>query len=190
VGRTASAATDVQMTAQILSYSRSKGLFAGLALEGAVLRPSNDDNRGLYGKEVSAKDILIAGTIPPPAAAEPLIRLLSGQGVSPIPSSTPGASSAPAATSSKTGPGSISGVVSDTGGAVIPDAVLTITNSDTNASRWVTANAEGRYTVPGLVAGNYVIKVQAAGLKAVTTTPIPLEAESDQIVDFQLESGQ
>jgi len=190
VGRTASAATDVQMTAQILSYSRSKGLFAGLALEGAVLRPSNDDNRGLYGKEVSAKDILIAGTIPPPAAAEPLIRLLSGQGVSPIPSSTPGASSAPAAKSSKTGPGSISGVVSDTGGAVIPDAVLTITNSDTNASRWVTANAEGRYTVPGLAAGNYVIKVQAAGLKAVTTTPIPLEAESDQIVDFQLESGQ
>jgi len=77
VGRTASAATNTQMTAKILAYSRSKGLFAGIALEGAVLRPSGDDNKELYGREVSAKDLLLGSTISPPAAAAPLINLLT-----------------------------------------------------------------------------------------------------------------
>ncbi|MBI2820116.1 MAG: carboxypeptidase regulatory-like domain-containing protein [Acidobacteria bacterium] len=186
VGRSASAATDAQLTAQILSYSRSKGLFAGVALEGAVLRPSNDGNKDLYGREVSAKEILIAGTVPAPAAADPLIQLLSGQRtLVRLP-----ASSSSQTSSSSTGPGSISGVVRDTGGAVIPDAIITITNSTTNASRWVTADSQGHYKVPDLATGNYVVKAQATGMMPVTTTAIPLEAGAEQVVDFQLEFSQ
>jgi lipid-binding SYLF domain-containing protein len=74
VGRSAVAATDAQMTAKVLSYSRSKGLFAGLALNGAVLRPSGDDNEELYGRKVDAKAILITGTVGTPAAAAPLVQ--------------------------------------------------------------------------------------------------------------------
>ena len=77
VGRNASAATDAQMTAKVLSYSRSKGLFGGLALNGAVLRPSGDDNEVLYGKKVSARQLLIEGTVAPPRSAQPLIQLLT-----------------------------------------------------------------------------------------------------------------
>jgi len=77
VGRTAAAATEVQMTAKILTYSRSKGLFAGVSLEGAVLRPSGGDNKALYGKEVSAKLLLLEGNYAAPASAQPLIRTLS-----------------------------------------------------------------------------------------------------------------
>jgi lipid-binding SYLF domain-containing protein len=76
VGRTAAAATDAQMTAKVLTYSRSKGLFAGIALNGAVLRPSGDDNEELYGKKVDPKDILLTGNVAPPAAAIPLMNLL------------------------------------------------------------------------------------------------------------------
>jgi lipid-binding SYLF domain-containing protein len=182
VGRAATAATDAQLTAQILSYSRSKGLFAGVALEGAVLRPSNDDNKGLYGREVAARDILLAGTVPAPPTAEPLIQLLSGQSV-PRPSTTAASSATMAAQ------GTFSGVVHDTTGAVVPDAVITITNTATTASRWVNTNAEGRYNVAGLAPGSYEIKAQAAGMKPVTTTAIPLDAGQGQVVDFQLEAG-
>lgn len=88
VGRTASAATNAQMAAKILSYSRSKGLFAGVALEGAVLRPSGDDNKELYGRKISPKDILLNGSVGTPAPAVPLIQLLtkysSGQSKKPL----------------------------------------------------------------------------------------------------------
>ena len=77
VGRSAAANTDAQMTAKVLSYSRSKGLFGGFALDGAVLRPSGDDNEELYGKKVNPKDILLNGTVAPPAAAGSLIALLT-----------------------------------------------------------------------------------------------------------------
>ena len=77
VGRSAALATDAQMSAKVLSYSRSKGLFAGIALNGAVLRPSGDDNEELYGRKVEAKDILVSGRVGIPAAAAPLIQLLS-----------------------------------------------------------------------------------------------------------------
>lgn len=77
VGRSATAATDAQMTAKVLSYSRSKGLFGGVALNGAVLRPSGDDNEALYGKKISPRQLLLEGTIAPPASAQPLIQLLS-----------------------------------------------------------------------------------------------------------------
>jgi len=88
VGRSAVAATDAQMTAKVLSYSRNKGLFAGIALNGAVLRPSGDDNEELYGRKMSPKDILLTGNVASPAAAGPLIQLLtrysSGQTKKPL----------------------------------------------------------------------------------------------------------
>ena len=83
VGRNASAATDAQMTAKVLGYSRSKGLFAGLALNGAVLRPSGDDNEELYGRKMDPKEILLTGNVAPPAAASGLMQLLSKYAASP-----------------------------------------------------------------------------------------------------------
>jgi SH3 domain-containing YSC84-like protein 1 len=83
VGRNATAATDAQMTAKVLAYSRSKGLFAGISLSGAVLRPSGDDNKELYGREIAAKDLLLSGGNPAPAAARPLIQLLGKYSSSP-----------------------------------------------------------------------------------------------------------
>jgi SH3 domain-containing YSC84-like protein 1 len=77
VGRNATAATNAQMAAKILGYSRSKGLFAGLALNGAVLRPSGDDNEELYGRKVDPKQLLIEGSIAPPATAQALLDTLT-----------------------------------------------------------------------------------------------------------------
>jgi SH3 domain-containing YSC84-like protein 1 len=68
-GRDATAATDVVMRAEILSYSRSRGLFAGVSLEGSTLRPDNGANEKLYGKKVTAKEILREGKVGRPAAA-------------------------------------------------------------------------------------------------------------------------
>jgi len=72
VGRTTSANTDAYMTAEILSWSRTKGVFAGIALNGATLRPDRDDNAELYGRPLDNHDILMTG-MAPPAAAQPLI---------------------------------------------------------------------------------------------------------------------
>jgi lipid-binding SYLF domain-containing protein len=69
VGRTATAQTDAQMHAEILSWSRSQGLFAGLALEGATLREDLDDNAALYGKRLENRDIVTGGRRAPRAAA-------------------------------------------------------------------------------------------------------------------------
>jgi len=76
VGRTATAQTDAQMHADILSWSRSQGLFAGLALEGATLRQDLDDNGTLYGKKLENRDIVTKGVHAPKAAAK-LIALLN-----------------------------------------------------------------------------------------------------------------
>jgi lipid-binding SYLF domain-containing protein len=76
VGRTATAQTDAQMHADILSWSRSQGLFAGLALEGATLRQDLDDNAALYGKRLENRDIVTKGVRAPRAAAK-LIALLN-----------------------------------------------------------------------------------------------------------------
>jgi len=73
VGRDAAAATDVVMKAQILSYSRSQGVFAGVSLEGSTLRSDDGANKTLYGKELSAKEIVRQGKVPPPAAAQTLL---------------------------------------------------------------------------------------------------------------------
>src|ERR1041384_3975202 len=76
VGRTATAQTDAQMHAEILSWSRSQGLFAGIALEGATLRQDLDDNTTLYGKPLENRDIVMSG-VPAPEAAANLIALLN-----------------------------------------------------------------------------------------------------------------
>src|SRR5437763_11348960 len=77
VGRTATAQTDLQMHAEILSWSRSQGLFAGLALEGATLRQDLDDNRSLYGKKLENRHIVTTPGVRPPAAAAKLMTLLN-----------------------------------------------------------------------------------------------------------------
>src|SRR6202051_2099794 len=69
VGRTATAQTDAQMHAEILSWSRSQGLFAGLALEGATLRQDLDDNAALYGRKIENREIVTSGIRAPKAAA-------------------------------------------------------------------------------------------------------------------------
>src|ERR1035441_1525719 len=68
VGRTANADTDVRMTAEILAWSRAKGLFAGISLSGATMRPDEEVNAELYGRKVGNRDVLNGGVEPPPAA--------------------------------------------------------------------------------------------------------------------------
>src|ERR1700693_3871275 len=76
VGRTASAETDVTLRAEILSYSRARGLFAGISLAGSTLRADNSANKKLYGKEVSAKDIVFKHAVPVPPSAKTLLATL------------------------------------------------------------------------------------------------------------------
>jgi SH3 domain-containing YSC84-like protein 1 len=75
-GRTSEAATDVVMSAEILSYSRAKGLFAGISLEGSTLRSDGSANEKLYGQKLSAKDIIRMGKVKTPACAQELVALL------------------------------------------------------------------------------------------------------------------
>lgn len=76
VGRSASAETDASMRAEILSYSRARGAFAGVSLEGSTIRPDNDANERIYGQKMSARDIVLRNeTSPPPAAAQLLSTL-------------------------------------------------------------------------------------------------------------------
>jgi lipid-binding SYLF domain-containing protein len=76
-GRTAEAATDVVMKAEILSYSRSKGLFAGVSLEGSTLRSDGSANEKLYKQQLSARDIIRGGKVKAPRSAHDLIALLN-----------------------------------------------------------------------------------------------------------------
>jgi lipid-binding SYLF domain-containing protein len=75
LGRTAAAATDAQLNAEIISYSRAQGLFAGIDLSGGVLKPDRDANRNLYGRAISAREVLSDGTRVP-EAAEPFMTAL------------------------------------------------------------------------------------------------------------------
>ena len=70
-GRSATAATDASLRAEMLSYSRSRGLFAGVSLEGSTLRPDNDANTLVYGSRLSARDI-VKGSVAVPSAAKPM----------------------------------------------------------------------------------------------------------------------
>jgi SH3 domain-containing YSC84-like protein 1 len=76
-GRTAAAATDVTLRAEVLSYSRSRGLFAGISLEGSTVRPDNDANERVYGKKVEAESIVFKGAVAVPPAAQRLISYLN-----------------------------------------------------------------------------------------------------------------
>src|SRR5579862_6654930 len=77
VGRTLSAETDVAMRAEILSYSRSRGAFAGISLSGSTVRPDNDANERIYGKKISAKAIVLGGAVSPTADAKQLLAVLT-----------------------------------------------------------------------------------------------------------------
>lgn len=72
VGRSSAGATDLQMHAEILSYSRARGLFAGISLSGAMVKQDKEGNRLLYGRQISARDILLRSEVRPPAAAAAL----------------------------------------------------------------------------------------------------------------------
>ena len=76
VGRSASAETDAAMKAEILSYSRARGAFAGVSLAGSTLRPDNDANKDLYGKKIEAKEIVLDGAVKAPPSASALISTL------------------------------------------------------------------------------------------------------------------
>jgi lipid-binding SYLF domain-containing protein len=76
-GRDAIAATDVALRAEVLSYSRSRGLFAGAFLDGSTLRPDNDANKRLYHRRITAKEIVLKGKVSPPSAAEELLSELN-----------------------------------------------------------------------------------------------------------------
>jgi SH3 domain-containing YSC84-like protein 1 len=75
-GRTASAETDAYVRAEMLSYSRSRGAFAGISLEGSTLRPDNDANHRIYGKDATAAEVIGESKFEAPAAAKPLIARL------------------------------------------------------------------------------------------------------------------
>jgi SH3 domain-containing YSC84-like protein 1 len=77
VGRTASAETDATLRAEILSYSRARGLFAGISLAGSTLRADNDANKSLYGKDVSAQDIVFEHAVAAPPSAKLLLATLN-----------------------------------------------------------------------------------------------------------------
>src|SRR5229473_3317496 len=76
-GRTANASTDATLRAEVLSYSRNRGLFAGLSLEGSTVRPDNDANERIYGKKVEAESIVFKGAVAVPPAAQKLIAYLN-----------------------------------------------------------------------------------------------------------------
>jgi lipid-binding SYLF domain-containing protein len=76
-GRDAQADTDVTLRAEVLTYSRSRGLFAGISLEGSTLRPDNDGNEKIYGKKLDAKDIALHNAVPVPPSAKLLIDTLT-----------------------------------------------------------------------------------------------------------------
>ena len=76
-GRDAQADTDVTLRAEVLTYSRSRGLFAGVSLEGSTLRPDNDGNEKIYHKKLDAKDIALHGAVPVPSSAKLLIDTLT-----------------------------------------------------------------------------------------------------------------
>ena len=75
-GRDASADTDATMRAEILSYSRSRGLFAGISLEGSSLRPDNDASADVYGRKITAREIILGGKASIPESGQHLVRVL------------------------------------------------------------------------------------------------------------------
>jgi lipid-binding SYLF domain-containing protein len=79
IGRDASAETDATLRAEILSYSRARGLFAGVSLDGSTIRPDNDANRQIYGQEIPARQIVRSGNVAIPPAAQKLTSTLGSR---------------------------------------------------------------------------------------------------------------
>src|ERR1700757_259535 len=79
VGRSASAETDASLRAEILSYSRARGAFAGVSLEGSTIRPDNDANERIYGQKLPARDIVLRHETSPPSAAAQLLSTLNAR---------------------------------------------------------------------------------------------------------------
>jgi len=77
VGRATSAETDIVMNAEILSWSRNKGIFAGISVAGSTIRSDDEANKNLYGKDLNAKQIILEGAVKTPPAGRPLINLLN-----------------------------------------------------------------------------------------------------------------
>src|SRR5260370_28887509 len=76
VGRDAEAATDITMHAEILTYSRARGLFAGISLEGSTLRPDGSANNHLYGRDITAKEIVLEHKVSTPEAGHLIVSVL------------------------------------------------------------------------------------------------------------------
>ena len=76
VGRNATAETDVTLRAEMLTYSRARGLFAGISLAGSTVRPDNDANERIYGKQIPARDIVLKAAVPPPPSAKLMLDVL------------------------------------------------------------------------------------------------------------------
>lgn len=83
VGRDARAATDAQLKAEMLSYSRAQGLFAGVDISGGVLKVDNDDNRDLYGRPMTARELLLKNDVPTPKAARAFVAALNARSRTP-----------------------------------------------------------------------------------------------------------
>ncbi|HEY2544834.1 MAG TPA: lipid-binding SYLF domain-containing protein [Candidatus Acidoferrum sp.] len=79
VGRDTSAETDVTLRSEILSYSRARGVFAGISLEGSTIRPDNDANEKIYGRKLPARDIVLSARVPVPGAAQQLVSTLDAR---------------------------------------------------------------------------------------------------------------
>jgi lipid-binding SYLF domain-containing protein len=79
VGRAGAASTDAKMTAEILAYSRAKGLFAGIDLSGGLLQPDKDANKDAYGSDVTPRDVLFTSKVSAPPAAQAFVRTLGGE---------------------------------------------------------------------------------------------------------------
>jgi SH3 domain-containing YSC84-like protein 1 len=79
VGRNASAETDITLRSEILSYSRSRGVFGGLSLEGSTIRPDNEANEKIYGRKLQAKQIVLLDEVPVPPSAYKLISTLDAK---------------------------------------------------------------------------------------------------------------
>jgi len=81
VGRDARAATDAQLKAEILSYSRTQGLFAGVDVSGGVLKADTEANRDLYGKDIAPRDVVMGTSVKPPSSAQMFVNALRREGV-------------------------------------------------------------------------------------------------------------
>jgi lipid-binding SYLF domain-containing protein len=89
VGRDTSAETDATLRAEILSYSRARGLFAGVSLDGSTIRPDNDANKQIYGQKIPAKQIVLSGNLAIPPAAQGLTSTLDAKTPSRNPNYSP-----------------------------------------------------------------------------------------------------